>query len=93
MHLPTRFNGSVVLQYQHLVHVGLDDLEVLRPKDLTVTMLKQIKDLQHDLVANFLAGQQTGGVNGHDVLLVHLDLHCGIAAAKIVTDRRVVCYV
>ena len=66
---------------------------MLRPKNLAVTMLKQIKDLQHDLVANFLAGQQRGGVDGHGVLLVSLDLHCCVAAAKVVTDRRVVCCV
>lgn len=65
MHLVTRFNGSVVLQ--HLVHVGLDDLEMLLFKSLAVTILKQIKDLEHDLVANLFAREQLGGVDGHGV--------------------------
>jgi len=65
LHLVSRFDGSVVLQ--HLVHVGLDDLEVLRSESLAMTMLKEIKDLKHDLVANLFAREQLGGVDGHGV--------------------------
>jgi hypothetical protein len=64
LHLVTRFNGSAS---KHLVHVGLDDLEVLLTESLAMTMLQEIKDLKHDLVANFLAGKQLGGVDGHGV--------------------------
>ncbi len=64
LHLATRFNGSAS---KHLVHVGLDDLEMLLTESLAMTMLKEIKDLKHDLVANFLAGKQLGGVDGHGV--------------------------
>jgi hypothetical protein len=65
LRLVTRFNGSVVLQ--HLVHVRLDDLEVLLTESLAMTMLKEIKDLKHDLVANLFTREQLGGVDGHGV--------------------------
>jgi|APFre7841882793_1041355.scaffolds.fasta_scaffold07678_4 hypothetical protein len=32
-----------------------------------MTMLKEIKDLEHDLVANLFAREQLGGVDGHGV--------------------------
>ena len=62
LHLPTRFNGSAT---KHLVHIGLDDLEMLLPQSLAVTMLKQIKDLEQSLIANLFTGKKHGGVNSH----------------------------
>jgi hypothetical protein len=59
------YYSSVVLQ--HLVHIGLDDLEMLLPESLAMTMLKEIKDLKHDLVANLFAREQLGGIDGHGV--------------------------
>jgi len=73
------YYSSVVLQ--HLVHVGLNDLEVFGSKYLATAILKQVEDLEHDVVASFLP---SGGV-GHGVTPVSLDLHCGIADAKTVT--------
>jgi hypothetical protein len=32
-----------------------------------MTMLKEIKNLEHDLVANLFARKQLGGVDGHGV--------------------------
>jgi hypothetical protein len=43
---------------KHLVHIGLDDLKVLFFKNLAVTMLKQIQDLEHDIVANLCAREE-----------------------------------
>jgi hypothetical protein len=55
LHLVTRFNGSAI---KHLIHIGLDDLKVLFLKSLAVTMLKQIQDLKHDIVANLCAREE-----------------------------------
>jgi hypothetical protein len=55
-------NGSAT---KHLVHVGLNDLEMLLPKSLAVTMLKQIKDLKQGLIANLFTGKKHGGVDSH----------------------------
>jgi len=41
---------------KHLVHVGLDDLEVCGSKYLAAAILKQVKDLEHDVIASFLLG-------------------------------------
>ena len=62
LHLVTRFNGSAT---KHLVHVGLDDLEMLLFESLAMTMLKQIKDLEQGLVANLFTGKKHGGVDSH----------------------------
>jgi hypothetical protein len=43
---------------KHLIHIGLDDLKVLFFKSLAVTMLKQIQDLEHDIVANLCAREE-----------------------------------
>jgi hypothetical protein len=43
---------------KHLVHIGLDDLKVLFLKSLAVTMLKQIQDLEHDIIANLCARKE-----------------------------------
>jgi hypothetical protein len=43
---------------KHLVHIGLDDLKVLFLESLAMTMLKQIQDLEHDIVANLCTREE-----------------------------------
>lgn len=81
LHLPTRFNGSAT---KHLIHVGLNNLEMLLLKSLAMTMLQEIKDLKHDLIANLFAREQLGGVDGHGVTPGEL----GLTTLKCVCQGR-----
>ena len=49
LHLVTRFNGSAT---KHLVHVGLNDLELVSVKCLATAILQKVKDLEHDAFAS-----------------------------------------
>jgi len=71
LHLVTRLDGSAVVVVD-LVQVGLDNLYVVTIQHLAPAMLKQIKDLEHYLVACFLTSRKLGaeGSCRHGVLRV-----------------------